>query len=152
GLIVLDISAKHQSREIRLDFMERIKLTDLAVMTRQLSTMITSGMTILRALYVLEAQTANKKLVEVLTAVRKDVEAGLALSDALARHPKVFSQLYVAMASAGETGGVLDASLERIADQLEKEDSLRRQVKSAMTYPIVVVSFSMLVLIALVTF
>jgi type IV pilus assembly protein PilC len=152
GLIVLDISAKHQSKEIRLDFMEKIKLTDLAVMTRQLATMISSGMTILRALYVLEAQTANKKLVDVLTAVRKDVEAGLALSESLARHPKVFSPLFVAMASAGETGGVLDSSLERIADQLEKEDSLRRQVKSAMTYPIVVMSFSFLVLIALVTF
>ncbi len=152
GLIVLDISAKHQSREINLDFMQRVKLSDLAVMTRQLATMITSGMTILRALYVLEAQTANKKLTETLIAVRKDVEAGLALSDALARHPKVFNSLFVAMASAGETGGVLDSSLERIADQLEKEDSLRRQVKSAMTYPIVVVSFSMIVLIALVTF
>ncbi len=152
GLIVLDISAKHQSKEIRLDFMEKVKLTDLAVMTRQLATMISSGMTILRALYVLEAQTANKKLVDVLTAVRKDVEAGLALSDALARHPKIFSPLFVAMASAGETGGVLDSSLERIADQLEKEDSLRRQVKSAMTYPIVVMSFAFLVLIALVTF
>src|SRR4029077_19205987 len=152
GLIVLDISAKHQSREINLDFMQRVKLSDLAIMTRQLATMITSAMTILRALYVLEAQTANKKLTETLIAVRKDVEAGLALSDALARHPKVFNSLFVAMASAGETGGVLDSSLERIADQLEKEDSLRRQVKSAMTYPIVVVTFSMIVLIALVTF
>ncbi len=152
GLIVLDISAKHQSKEINLDFMQKIKLTDLSVMTRQLATMISSGMTILRALYVLEAQTANKKLCETLVMVRKDVEAGLAFSDALARHPKVFNQLFVAMTAAGETGGVLDSSLERVADQLEKEDSLRRQVKSAMTYPIVVATFALLVLIALVTF
>jgi type IV pilus assembly protein PilC len=152
GLIVLDISAKHQSKEISLSFLEKVKLTDLSIMTRQLATMISSGMTILRALYVLEAQTANKKLCEVLVLVRKDVEAGLAFSEALARHPKIFSQLFVAMASAGETGGVLDSSLERVADQLEKEDSLRRQVKSAMTYPIVVMTFALAVLIALVTF
>jgi type IV pilus assembly protein PilC len=152
GLIVLDISAKHQSKEISLAFLDRVKLQDLAIMTRQLATMISSGMTILRALYVLEAQTANKKLCDTLVLVRKDVEAGLALSDALARHPKIFSQLFVAMAAAGETGGMLDSSLERVADQLEKEDSLRRQVKSAMTYPIVVMTFSFGVLIALVTF
>src|SRR5271154_6306749 len=114
GLIVLDISAKHQSKELSLTFMEKVKLTDLAIMTRQLATMISSGMTILRALYVLEAQTANKKLCDVLVLVRKDVEAGLAFSEALARHPKIFSQLFVAMASAGETGGVLDSSLERV--------------------------------------
>jgi type IV pilus assembly protein PilC len=152
GLTVLDISAKHQSKELSLTFMEKVSLTDLSIMTRQLATMISSGMTILRALYVLEAQTANKKLCDVLVLVRKDVEAGLAFSEALARHPKIFSQLFVAMASAGETGGVLDSSLERVADQLEKEDSLRRQVKSAMTYPIVVMTFSFGVLIALVTF
>ena len=121
-------------------------------MTRQLSTMVSSGMTILRALYVLEAQTENELLVETLTAVRKDVEAGLALSDALERHPKVFSPLYVAMVRAGETGGVLEMALLRVADQLEKEDSLRRQVKSAMMYPIVVISFAFVILIALVTF
>ena len=121
-------------------------------MTRQLSTMVSSGMTILRALYVLEAQTENELLVETLTAVRKDVEAGLALSDAMERHPKVFSPLYVAMVRAGETGGVLEMALLRVADQLEKEDSLRRQVKSAMMYPIVVISFAFVILIALVTF
>ena len=142
GLIVLDISDKHSSKEINLSFLKRIKPTDLTIMTRQLSTMVSSGMTILRALYVLEAQTENEQLVEVITSVRKDVEAGLALSDALERHPKIFSPLFVAMTRAGETGGMLEASLLRVADQLEKEDSLRRQVKSAMTYPIVVLSFA----------
>ena len=153
GLIVLDISDKGESREINLSLTpKRVKPTDLTVMTRQLSTMVSSGMTILRALYVLEAQTDNELLVENLTAVRKDVEAGLALSDALERHPKVFSPLYVAMVRAGETGGVLEMALLRVADQLEKEDSLRRQVKSAMMYPIVVISFAFVILIALVTF
>ena len=152
GLIVLDIADKHSSKEIDLSFLKRIKPTDLTIMTRQLSTMVSSGMTILRALYVLEAQTENELLTETITHVRKDVEAGLALSDALERHPKVFSPLFVAMTRAGETGGMLESSLLRVADQLEKEDSLRRQVKSAMTYPTVVISFAFVILIALVTF
>lgn len=152
GLIVLDIADKHSSKEITLPFGNRIKATDLTVMTRQLSTMVSSGMTILRALYVLEAQTESKPLAEVLVKVRKDVEAGLPLSDAMERHPKVFNRLFVAMTRAGETGGMLDQSLLRVADQLESEDSLRRQIKSAMTYPIVVISFAFIVLFVLVTF
>jgi type IV pilus assembly protein PilC len=109
-------------------------------------------MTILRALYVLEAQTENELLAATLVEVRKDVEAGLPLSDALERHPKVFNKLFVAMTRAGETGGMLDQSLIRVADQLEAEDSLRRQVRAAMAYPSVVMGFAFMVLIALVAF
>ena len=152
GLIVLDIKDKHGSKQLNIELFNKLKATDLAVMTRQLATMVQSGMTILRALYVLEAQTENKVLMEAIVSVRKDVEAGLPLSDALERHPKIFSPLFVSMTRAGETGGMLDQSLIRVADQLEKEDSLRRQVKSAMTYPAVVLSFAGIVLIALVTF
>jgi type IV pilus assembly protein PilC len=152
GLIVLDISDKHTSRQINIDLFNKLSATDLAVMTRQLATMVQSGMTILRALYVLEAQTENKMLNEAITGVRKDVEAGLPLSDALERHPKIFDPLYVSMTRAGETGGMLDESLIRVADQLEKADSLRRQVKSAMTYPIVVLTFAGGILLALVAF
>jgi type IV pilus assembly protein PilC len=152
GLIVLDIADKHTSKQIKLTFFERVKPADLTVMTRQLSTMVSSGMTILRALYVLEAQTENELLVETITKVRKDVEAGLPLSDAFERHPKVFSQIFIAMTRAGETGGVLDQALIRVADQLEKDDALRRQVKAAMAYPMVVMGFAFCVLIALVAF
>ncbi len=152
GLIVLDISDKHGSRELKLDFMQRVKLPELATMSRQLATMVSSGMTILRSLYVLEAQTENKVLVETIVAVRKDVEAGLALSDALERHPKVFDPLFVSMTRAGETGGMLESSLLRVADQLESEASLRRQIRSAMVYPVLVVTFALAVMIALVTF
>jgi type IV pilus assembly protein PilC len=152
GLIVLDISSKHQSREINIELFNKLKATDLAVMTRQLATMVQSGMTILRSLYVLEAQTESKILQEAIVAVRKDVEAGLPLSDALERHPKVFDPLFVSMTRAGETGGMLDEALIRVADQLEKADSLRRQVKSAMTYPAVVLTFAGGVLLALVAF
>jgi type IV pilus assembly protein PilC len=152
GMIVLEIADKHGSREIELSFVKRVKVQELAVFSRQLATMITSGMSILRALYVLEEQTESKFLKETLIAVRKDVEAGLSLSDAMSRHPKVFSELFVAMARAGEAGGVLESSLLRVADQLEKDASLRRQIRSAMVYPIMVVTFAISIMMALVAF
>ncbi|MDX6676149.1 MAG: type pilus assembly protein PilC [Solirubrobacteraceae bacterium] len=153
GLIVLEIAEKGRaSKDIELPFMNRIKLGDLAILTRQLATMVSSGMTILRALYVLEAQTENKKLADELIEVRKDVEAGLPLSEALERHPKTINSLIDAMTRAGETGGVLEDSLLRIADQLEKEESLRRQVKSAMAYPIVIFVFATAVMLGMVAF
>ncbi len=143
GLIVTDITEKGGSKEINLKLGgNKVKAEELTIMTRQLSTMVSSGMTILRALYVLESQTESKPLTEALVKVRKDVEAGLPLSDALERHPKVFTPVYVAMVRAGETGGVLEECLMRVANQLEKDDALRRQIKSAMTYPIVVISFA----------
>jgi type IV pilus assembly protein PilC len=152
GMIVLDIADKHASREIQLSFMQRVAAQELAVFSRQLATMISSGMSILRALYVLEEQTESKFLKETIVAVRKDVEAGLSLSDSMARHPKVFNQLFVAMTRAGEAGGVLESSLLRVADQLEKDASLRRMIRSAMIYPIMVIVFAIAIMMALVAF
>jgi type IV pilus assembly protein PilC len=152
GLVILEIAEKHRSREINITLFERITLSDLAIFSRQLATMVSSGMTILRALFVLEEQTEVKKLKEVVIAVRKDVEAGLAFSVALGRHPKAFSPLFVSMVRAGEIGGVLEDSLVRIANQLEKEDALRRQVRSAMVYPSVVVTVALGVMIVLVLY
>jgi type IV pilus assembly protein PilC len=152
GLIILEIAEKHRSRELNLALFERITLSELAILSRQLSTMVSSGMTILRALLVLEEQTEGRKLKAVLVTVRKDVEAGLALSAALGRHPKVFSPLFVSMVHAGEIGGVLESSLVRIADQLEKEDALRRQVRSAMVYPAVVTTVAFAVMTVLVVY
>ena len=152
GLIAVHIAAKHSSRELNLTLFERVSATDLAVFSRQLATMVSSGMSILRALYVLEEQTENKMLKETIVGVRKDVEAGSSLSDAIERHPKVFNQLFVAMTRAGETGGMLEGALLRVADQLEKDASLKRQVKSAMVYPTLVITFAMIVMIALVAF
>jgi type IV pilus assembly protein PilC len=152
GLIVLDISDKHGSKEIEFAFMKRVKAAELAIFSRQLSTMINSGMSILRALYVLEEQTESKFLKETIVAVRKDVEAGLSLSDSMARHPKVFNQLFVAMTQAGEAGGVLEDALMRVADQLQKDAGLRRQIKAAMVYPIMVIVFAVAVMMALVAF
>src|SRR5271169_4965608 len=152
GLIVLDVADKHTSREIELAFMKRVKAQELAVFSRQLATMIASGMSILRSLYVLEDQTEGKFLKETIVAVRKDVEAGLALSDAMERHPKVFSTLFVAMVRAGEAGGVLEDALMRVADQLQKDASLRHQIRSAMVYPTLVIVFAVAVMMALVAF
>ena len=152
GMIVLDIADKHASREIELSFMKTVKAGDLAVFSRQLATMISSGLSILRALYVLEEQTESKFLKETVVQVRKDVEAGLSLSGAMEAHPKVFNPLFVAMTRAGEAGGLLEESLRRVADQLEKDASLRRQIRSAMIYPALVVTFAVGVMMALVAF
>jgi len=152
GLVVVDISDKHKSKEINIALFDRLKAGDLTVMTRQLATMIASGMTLLRALYVLEQQTESRPLRDAIVGVRKDVEAGLLFSSALARYPKVFSPLFVAMVESGESGGRLAEALLRVADQLEKDDALRRQVKSAMIYPTVIFSFAGIVLIAMVAF
>jgi type IV pilus assembly protein PilC len=130
----------------------RVKLKDLAVFSRQFATMVNSGLPILRALSILSDQTANKELQKVLVQVRLDVEQGASLSGAMERHPKAFSDLYVAMVKAGETGGVLDNVLLRLADNIETEVELRRKIKSAMTYPVVVVALVMLILSAMLLF
>ena len=153
GLKVMALEEKKSGLQMELRLgPKRVKAAELTVMSRQLATMISSGMTLLRAFYVLEEQVENQLLRETISGVREDIEAGLAFSDALERHPKVFTPLYVAMVRAGEAGGVLEESLDRISDQLEKDDSLRRQVKSAMAYPTVVFSFAMLVLIGMIAF
>jgi type IV pilus assembly protein PilC len=153
GLIVVDIEEqKAASAGDLLANFRRVKSSELTVATRQLSTMVGSGMSLLRTLYVIEEQTDNDKFKETWAAVRKDVEAGLAFSDALARHDEVFNDLYVAMVAAGESGGILEETLERVADQLEKDDSLRRQVKAAMIYPSLIGGFALVVLVALVAF
>jgi len=151
GLIVLDIEEQQEAGDL-LERFKRVKSSELVVATRQFSTMVSSGMSMLRALYVLEEQQENKKLQEAFSQVRRDVEAGLALSDALARHPDIFNELYIAMVQAGETGGILEETLHRVADQLEKDESLKRQVKAAMMYPAVITVFAGLVVLALVAF
>src|SRR5918998_103886 len=154
GLIVLDIEEKKSAADVgdMLARFKKVKAQELTIATRQLSTMVSSGMSLLRALYVLEEQTKSDKLKEALTQIRRDVEAGISLSDAMRKHPDIFNDLYVAMVEAGETGGILEETLQRVADQLEKDDSLRRQVKSAMMYPCLIGGFALTVLLALVTF
>ena len=152
GLVVMDLAEKKTGLNADITAFQRVKAAELTVMTRQLATMVSSGMTLLRCFYVLEEQIGNKKLKDTVSTVREDIESGSSFSEALARHPKIFSPLYVAMVKAGEAGGVLEQSLERVADQLEKDDNLRRQVKGAMAYPAVVLIFAMCVLLGLITF
>jgi type IV pilus assembly protein PilC len=130
----------------------RVKLKTIAVFCRQFATMVNSGLPILRALSILADQTNNQELEKVLVQSRTDVEQGSSLSAALAKHPKAFNNLFISMIKAGETGGVLDDVLLSLADQIEREVELRRQIKSAMTYPIVVVAMVMLVLAAMLLF
>jgi type IV pilus assembly protein PilC len=154
GLIVLDIveQKSNLASDDLFERFQRIKAHELTVMTRQLATMVSSGMSLLRSFYVLEESTENKKLKQVLADIRHDIEAGLSLSDGLRKHPAVFNDLYVAMAATGEAAGMLEDTLTRVADQLEKQDSLRRQIRAAMAYPILLTVFAMIVMLALVAF
>ncbi len=154
GLTVLNIDEVKgglRSKDL-FESLQRVKPKDLTIFSRQFATMVNSGLAMLRCLYILEEQTENKKLARVLTQVRADVEAGISLSDALAKHPDVFSRLYVSMVRAGEVGGILDEVLNRLATQLEKDDSIRRAVKAAMVYPLMIGSFAIIVLMGMVMF
>jgi type IV pilus assembly protein PilC len=124
----------------------------MQVFTRQFATLIEAGVSIVQALLILEQQTADKNLAPVIDEVRNDVESGALLSKALSRHPRVFSRLYVAMVEAGEASGTLDRVLDRVAVQIEKETQIKRRVKGAMVYPIVVLTFASLVLTGMLLF
>ncbi|HKG52508.1 MAG TPA: type II secretion system F family protein [Actinomycetales bacterium] len=141
------------NREISLPSLgAKVKLKDLAVMSRQFATMINSGLSLLRALTILAEQTENKELKKVLGEVRGEVEGGNALSSAMAKHPKVFPPLMVNMCRAGEVGGFLDEVLLQVAANYEAEVKLRGKVKSAMTYPTVVFCIAVVAVIGMLVF
>jgi type IV pilus assembly protein PilC len=129
-----------------------VKLKDLAIMSRQFATMINSGLSMLRSLTILAEQTDNKTLAGILGEVGKDVETGVALSTALAKHPDAFPPLFVNMCRAGEVGGFLDSVLLQVAANYEAEVKLRGKVKSAMTYPVVVLVMAILAVIGMLIF
>ena len=130
----------------------KIKLKEVAIFSRQFATMVNSGLPILRALSILSEQVSNKELAKTLVAVRNDVEQGASLSAAMAKFPKAFNDLYIAMVKSGETGGMLDDVLLRLADVLEREVHLRQKIKSAMTYPVAVVALVVLIMSAMLLF
>jgi type IV pilus assembly protein PilC len=138
--------------EIKLPWGGKVKQKDLAVFSRQFATMINSGLSLLRALNILSEQTENANFARVIAEVRGDVEKGMSLSQAVAKHPKVFKRLYVAMIRAGEIGGVLDSVLLRLAENLEKDLTLRQKIKSAMTYPAVVFCLVLLIMTGMLIF
>lgn len=141
------------NREIKLfNLGERVTLKDLAIFARQFATMTSSGLSLLRSLAILEEQTPKPKLAKAIREVRLDIEGGLSLSGAMAKHSKIFPRLMVAMINAGETGGFLDDALDRISANLEKDANLRAKVKSALTYPVIVLCFSVVMVAAVLIF
>jgi type IV pilus assembly protein PilC len=131
---------------------KKIKPKSLQIFSRQFATMIDAGLSVVGALVILEEQTEDKYLATIIAELRGDVEGGLLLSQAMARQPKVFSRLYIAMVEAGEAAGILDQVLDRAAYQIEKETRLKRRVKGAMIYPTMVLIFATLVLIGMLLF
>jgi type IV pilus assembly protein PilC len=131
---------------------KKVKPKSLQVFSRQFATMIEAGLNVVAALVILEEQTDDKYLCEVIGELRADIEGGLLLSEAMSRHPKVFTRLYVAMVEAGEAAGILDTVLDRVALQIEKDTAIKRRVKGAMIYPTVVLCFAFLVLTAMLLF
>jgi type IV pilus assembly protein PilC len=141
------------NRELTIPgFGNKVKMKDLAVMTRQFAVMINSGLSLLRSLTILAEQSENKELARVLGEVRNDVEVGTALSAAMAKHGAVFPPLMVNMIKAGEVGGFLDSVLLQIAENYEAEVKLRGKVKSAMTYPVVVFVIAILAVVGMLLF
>ena len=131
---------------------KKVKPKSLQIFSRQFATMIEAGLNVVSALVILEDQTDDQALAAILVELRKDVEGGLLLSEAMAKHPKVFSRLYISMVEAGEAAGILDIVLDRVAFQIEKQEAIRRKVKSAMVYPTMVLIFATLVLIGMLMF
>ena len=131
---------------------KKIKGRDKAVFSRQFATMVNSGLPILRALAILADQTDHKEFAKALTGVRMDVEQGGSLSSAMQKHPNAFNDLYISMIKSGETGGVLDDVMLRLATMIEKENELRSRIKSAMTYPVAVVALVGLIMAAMLLF
>ncbi|WP_394769913.1 type II secretion system F family protein [Lacisediminihabitans sp.] len=133
-------------------FTKQVTLKDLAIMSRQMATMIGSGLSLLRTLTILAEQTESKPLTKILERVRDDVQTGISTSDAFARHSDAFPPLMVNMIRAGETGGFLEGALGSIATNFEKEVKLRGTIKSAMTYPVIVLIMAILAVIAMLVF
>lgn len=154
GYIVLAVDERIASADVGAAFTRsrKVKLGDLKIFSRQFSVMMSSGLTLIKALSILTEQTKNKGFSEIISKVMKDVESGASLSVALSKHPKVFKVLFVSMVKAGEEGGFLDEIMARLADHYEREADLRRKIRSAMAYPLAVSAFAVLILIAMMLF
>jgi type IV pilus assembly protein PilC len=141
-----------QGRDGVANAFKKIKPKSLQVFSRQFATMIESGLNVVGSLVILEQQTDDKYLAAIISELRADVEGGLLLSQAMDRHPKVFTRLFVSMVEAGEAAGILDQVLDRMAFQIERETKLKRRVKGAMMYPTMVLIFATLVLVGMLLF
>ncbi len=155
GVMPLSISesGKGLQRDITIPGLGgRVTLKDLAIFARQFSTMTSSGLSLLRSLSILEEQTSKPKLQKAVRDVRHDIEGGTSLSGAMAKQDRIFPRLMVAMINAGETGGFLDSALDRVASNFEKDANLRAKIKAALTYPVIVICFSLLMITGVLIF
>lgn len=154
GLVPIEI-AKQKKDAMKMElhiFPQKVKLKDVSLFARQFATMIGSGLSLLRTLNILAEQTEHALLAKTIGQIRDDVERGSSLSGSMSKHPKVFSELFVAMVRAGETGGQLDTVLNRVADNFEADYKLRQKVKAAMTYPVVVAGIAVLLVTIMLLF
>ena len=140
----------------RFNFLKRsggkVKQKDLVVFTRQLSTMISAGVPLTRSLSTLQMQTDNKYFGKVIAGMTKEIESGLSLGDTLAKYPSVFSDVYINMVRAGEAGGILDEILKRLATQTEKDATIRKKIKSASAYPVVILGITVIAFFGIMIF
>ncbi|RMF95999.1 MAG: type II secretion system F family protein [Candidatus Schekmanbacteria bacterium] len=152
-LIVTSIKKKATAIEIKIPGLgEKIEDKDIVVFTRQFATMIEAGLPLVQCLEILAAQSEKKPLRDILSVVKEDVESGSTFADALRKHPKVFDNLFTNMVEAGETGGILDNVLKRLASYIEKAQALKSKVKKASVYPIAILSVAFVVVAALLIF
>lgn len=155
GYVPVSVMAKHTSKlgsDVKVRGGAKIDRRAIVIFSRQLATMIDAGLTLIRALGILADQTESPALAAVVKQMREDIERGLSFSQAISKHPKVFPDVYIAMVRSGETGGMLDEVLTRLATTLEKQLELRRRVKSAMSYPTAVGGIIVLVVSAMLIF
>ncbi len=145
GLIVISVK-EEKAKKVKE---KKVKLDDLVIFSRQLATMVESGITLVQALHILSEQSENKTLSGVTLRIREDIEGGSSLHEAMSRHPRIFSNLYINMVKAGETSGLLDEILDRLSTYLEKTAALQRKVKSSLVYPAVVITMAILITLVL---
>ncbi len=150
--LVIKLDTGGASFASKLKHGKKVKLKDLVVFTRQLSTMISAGVPLTRSLSTLQSQTNNKYFKVVVAGITKDIEGGLNLGDALAKYPNVFSEVYVNMVRAGEAGGILDEILKRLAAQVEQDSSMRKKIRSAMMYPVVILCITIIAFFGIMMF
>lgn len=152
GYIILDLEQDRLAQLNKISFGTSVKMKDVTIFARQFATMINAGLSLTKCLSILGAQAESKEFRDIITQLGKDVEAGQSLSEAMTKHPKVFPSIFTNMVKAGETGGVLDEVLLRVADLFEADAQLKGRIKSAMTYPIAMGSLVLIVLVAMLVF
>ncbi len=152
-LIPIDIINKEDNPLLKLlPGVNRVKAQDVILFTRQLSSMLTSGLTLVKSLDILKQQIQNRGMLEVTASIISEIEEGKTLSSAISKHPKVFSPIYVSLIKAGEGSGLLDKVLLRLADNLEKQAKLRSTIKSALMYPLIVIILMLVVVFIMMIF